>query len=94
MVIIYKTSNSTWLLAKLFVKSRFVGMPNILAKKMIVPELLQKEVTPQKIAEESFKIIEDPDRNLRIKQDLAYVAEKLEGGGGLERAAKIVMSYL
>lgn len=94
MVIIYKTSNSTWFLAKLFVKSRFVGMPNILAKKMIVPELLQKEVTPQKIAEESFKIIEDPDRNLRIKQDLAYVAEKLEGGGGLERAAKIVMSYL
>ena len=94
MVIIYKTSNSNWLLSHLFVKTSFIGLPNILAGEMIVPELLQREATPKRIAEEAFKIIDDPAGSTKVKENLSRVVERLGEKGGLERAAKIILDYL
>ncbi|GGX93322.1 lipid-A-disaccharide synthase [Vogesella alkaliphila] len=50
MVISYKLSWLTYQLVKRKLKLPYVGLPNILAKRFVVPELLQKEATPAKLA--------------------------------------------
>src|ERR1700752_2467472 len=49
MVVIYKTSFLTYLLAKMFVKIPDIGLVNVVAGKRIVPECVQYDATPQKI---------------------------------------------
>ena len=48
-IIVYKMNSLSWLLTKCFVKIKYAGIVNILANKIIYPELLQNQATPQKI---------------------------------------------
>ena len=50
MVISYRISSLTYALVKRKIKIPYVGLPNILLGKEIVPELLQKDATPEKLA--------------------------------------------
>jgi lipid-A-disaccharide synthase len=68
MVISYKLSRFTYWLVKRKIKLPWVGLPNILAGRAVVPELLQGEATPQKLAAEL----------IRIYQDTAYQAEVVD----------------
>lgn len=94
MVIIYKMSPSSWFLSRHLVRTSFAGMPNILARKMIVPELLQGDLTSQRIVGEAFKIIDDRENIARIREDLSMVVARLGEEGGLRRTAKIILGYL
>ncbi len=49
-VVVYRMSWISWLVARLLVRTRFVALPNLLAEKAIVPELLQSGCTPERIA--------------------------------------------
>ena len=62
MVVCYRLAAMTYWLGKLFrlMKSRFFALPNILASEALVPELLQHEVTGQRIAEEVFRWLDQP----------------------------------
>lgn len=51
MVVGYKMKASTYLLAKRLVKTPYVSLPNLLANEMLVPELVQKECTPENLAQ-------------------------------------------
>ena len=62
-VVCYRLAGSTYALAKWFrlVKSRFFALPNILASEPLVPELLQHEVTGDRIAKEVCKWLDESD---------------------------------
>jgi lipid-A-disaccharide synthase len=68
MVVCYRLANATYRLAKWFrlVKSRFFALPNILSSEPLVPELLQDEVTGQRIANEVIRWLEQP----ALREDL------------------------
>lgn len=51
MVIAYRMAGFSWWLISRLVKTAFVGLPNVLAKRALVPELLQSAATPEAIAE-------------------------------------------
>jgi lipid-A-disaccharide synthase len=51
MVITYKMAPSSWWIGKRLVKSPYVGLPNILAGRFVVPEILQDAATPENLAE-------------------------------------------
>lgn len=69
MVIAYKMSSLTYMLAKLIVKSRFIGLPNLLAREAIVPELIQHDANPTKIAEHVTNYLENgADVNLLVER--------------------------
>lgn len=51
MVVGYKMKTSTYILAKKLVKTPYISLPNLLANEMLVPELVQKECTPEKLAD-------------------------------------------
>jgi len=59
MVIAYKMMRATWEIARRIV-SPPIGLPNILAREMIVPEILQNDATPEVLAEHVWKPLNDP----------------------------------
>ena len=93
MVITYRMAQNNWLEYQ-FVKGRlprFVGMPNILAERMICPELLQEAATPEALASEIIGLLLEPDRILRMRDDLKKAVSLLGTPGGAARTAKMVV---
>jgi lipid-A-disaccharide synthase len=68
-----------------------IGLPNLLADRRIVPELLQNAATPEAIAEHAIKMLNDPETRQRVKADLRSVRQALGEPGASERAARIVL---
>ena len=94
MVIIYKTSLFTWLLAKLFVKIPYIGLVNVVAGKKIVPECIQFQATPKLIVNELESIFSDELRIAQIKAELENVKNSLGEPGANRRAAKIILETI
>jgi len=95
MVVCYRLAGLTYTLAKWFrlVKTRFFALPNILSSAELVPELLQQEVTGQRIAEEAFRWLDQPGLRNDLKQrfDLLHRQLKIDAA---TTAAKIVLQHV
>ena len=89
-VIVYKTNPVTYFIAKLLVNIPHIGLPNIVAAKSVVPELIQNDFTPAKVAQEALILLES-ERNAKMKEDLAYVKERLGKPGAVGRVAELVL---
>ncbi len=94
MVIVYKVSYLSWLIGKSLVNIPYIGLINIVAGDMVVPELLQDQCTPQNIAEQCLKVLGDPKEIEKVKYQLARVKEKMGGPGASDRVARIVLAML
>jgi lipid-A-disaccharide synthase len=96
MVIIYRGSELNWRLIRPLIHLDTFGMVNLIAGRVIVPELIQHDATGERIALEASSILSDPARLARMRQDLNRVRELLagEGGSASERAAQAVMEVV
>jgi len=95
MVIVYRLAPLSWLIARLLVRGvRWVGMPNIVAGRPVVPELLQGAVTGPRIAAAARTILDDPVRRATMLDDLRDVRRRLGRGGAAGRAAAIAVEML
>ncbi|MCK5012899.1 MAG: lipid-A-disaccharide synthase [Candidatus Omnitrophica bacterium] len=94
MVVIYKTSLLTWILAKLFVKIANIGLVNVVAGNRIVPECVQFQATGQKIAGELKNIFTNELKIADIKTNLKSVKESLGPGGASLRAAEEILKTI
>jgi lipid-A-disaccharide synthase len=94
MVIVYKVSFLTWLLAKLCIKIPFIGLVNVVAGQKIVPELLQFDATPGKIAATAMNLLEDKKRLETIHAELYALKNTLGIPGALGRAAEEITKFL
>ncbi|QDR82068.1 lipid-A-disaccharide synthase [Sporomusa termitida] len=90
-VIIYRMETLTYILGKLLVKIPDIGLPNIVAGRRIVPELLQAAVNPGAIAAETVKLIADPAVRNQVLADLAEVKAKLGQTGAVKRVAEVIL---
>ncbi|MBR5172483.1 MAG: lipid-A-disaccharide synthase [Phascolarctobacterium sp.] len=89
-VIVYKTNPVTYFIAKLVVNIPHIGLPNIVAAKSVLPELIQNDFTPAKVAQEALALLES-ERNAKMQEDLAYVKERLGKPGAVGRVAELVL---
>ena len=94
MVIVYKLSGLTYSLGRLLVNIDVIGLPNIIAGKKIVQELIQHQATGEKIAAEMCHILSDKNYAEIIRAELVKVKEKLGEGGGSENMAKLALEML
>ncbi|MDI9569413.1 MAG: lipid-A-disaccharide synthase [Pseudomonadota bacterium] len=94
MIIVYKISPFTYLMGRIFVKVDHIGLANIIAGKTVVPELIQRDVNPPRMAREILAILNDAARKDRIKQELAGIREKLGAPGASRRAARLALEML
>ena len=88
MIVIYKMSSMSWKILKRMQYLPYVSLPNILLKKSFVPELLQKDATPEKITQKALEILKDAPyrKNLlvqftklhhQLKQNTSYRIKKI-----------------
>lgn len=89
-IIVYKASPITFFIAKLVVKIPNIGLPNIVAGKQILPELLQDDFTPEKVAQKALEFLTS-ERNAQMHEDLKFVRERLGGSGAVKRVAQLII---
>jgi len=95
MVTFYKVTPPSWLAGKFLVDVPFYSMVNLIAGRAVVPELMQSEMTGERIAAEARRLLTDQAARDRMKAGLAEVRDKLSGGEGApQRAAAIVQEIL
>ncbi|HTK82933.1 MAG TPA: lipid-A-disaccharide synthase [Bacteroidota bacterium] len=92
MIVVYKTSMVTYIIGRLLVKIKNIGLVNIVAGRTIVPEILQSSVTPQKLAEAASAILDSDDARTTMSSNLAEVKNNLGTAGASLRVAKTVLS--
>jgi lipid-A-disaccharide synthase len=94
MVIVYKTSSFTYFLGKRLVKTKHIGLPNILAQKTIVPELIQKDFSGERIAYEVTQILKNQIVRDKMIQELTAIKKSLGEPGAARRTAALAWQML
>ena len=94
MVIAYKLSAMTYFIGKYLVNTRFIGLPNIIAGKGIVKELIQSDVTADKLADELNNMLDDLMYREKMLKELAVVKNNLGQGGGSKNMADLALEMM
>ena len=97
MVVVYRVSPMTWRLGRGLLRVPFVAMPNLIAGRQIVPELLQSEFTAANVARELGLLLADGPAREKMLDGLAGVQARLRARGAQpapERAAEAVVRAL
>ena len=93
-VLVYKVSPMTFFVGKLLVSISFLGLPNLIAKKEVIKELLQKDCNPEKIANISMEYLSNNSLYNKTKKELENVRAKLGEGGAIRKTAKLIKSII
>ncbi len=90
LVVVYRVAASTWHLGRPLVQTPHYSMVNLLAGQRLVPELIQSDFTPARVAAEMERLLDDPAERRRIQEVMEGVKQRLGPPGAIERAAQAV----
>ena len=91
MIVVYKTSFFTYVIGRMLVRIKNIGLVNVVAGETIVPELIQYALTPQRLAHDALAILKNQNLRRDITQQLAVIREKLGVPGASARVADSVL---
>ena len=94
MIVVYKVSPLSYWLGKRLIRVKHIGMANLVAKKPIVPELIQHEASAEKIARQALQMVRDEKQLAQMRLKLRDVAESLGTSGASKRAAEVAIGLL
>ena len=94
MVVVYRLSALTYTLGKPLVSVSNYAMVNLIAGRMVVPELIQGDFTPMRVCEETLRILDDGVPRAAMLDALREVRTKLGSGGATRKAAAEVGAFL
>jgi len=89
-IIVYRTSALNAFIARRVINIPNIGLPNIVAGRQILPELLQEDFTPEKLAATAAELLR-PESRLRLNEDLAYMKQRLGEPGAVGRVAQLIL---
>lgn len=90
-VVAYRASFLTWLVFHTIVRAKFISLPNILAGRQVVPELLSGRVTPEILADHARPLLTDTPERRAMVEGLRGVRSGLGTPGAGERVAGLVL---
>ena len=94
-VVAYKLSPKTYYLGKILIRNiRFFSLVNLISDRKIIPELLQDEVTPSRLAAELDRLLTNPVENQQVQQSLKSLISLLGGPGASAKAASIALEII
>ena len=93
-VLIYKVAWPTYLAGRLVVKVKYLGMPNVLADKEVVPEFIQHRAKPSSIIQAVRRLIENAHARERMISEFDTIAGKLGESGASEKAARAIIEEI
>ena len=94
MVVVYRVSALTWLVGKLMVNVPFYCMVNILARKELVPELMQEDFNAANVAGRVEYLLDHPEAREEMTRGFKALKSRLGQGGAIERAADAIVGVL
>ena len=93
-VLVYKVSWLTYLAARLVVKVKYLGMPNLLAGKEVVPEFIQHRATRHEIAKAVFELLENESARTQMISEFDSIVQNWAKGGASVKAASAIHDEL
>jgi lipid-A-disaccharide synthase len=94
MIVVYRVAPFTAAVARRLVRTPMFAMVNLIAGRRVVPELIQDDLTPERVAMETARLLDSPAERDRMREDLAEVRAKLGAAGAIDRAADIIAAML
>ncbi len=94
-IVCYKAGNISYQIAKRLVKLKFICLVNLIMDKEVVKELIQNDLTPEKITSELKKILLDNEKRNKLKEDYSQLKQLLsEGGNASKNAAESIFKFV
>jgi len=93
-VVVYRMQTLSYLLARRLVRVEHIALPNLVAGRRILPELVQEDCRPDRVASELVRFLEDPEARGTAREALLRLRGTLRGDGALRRAAESVLAEL
>jgi lipid-A-disaccharide synthase len=94
MVVIYRVTPLSAFILRRMIRTPFIGMVNLIAGRLVAPELIQEQFTPANVEREVRRLLESPSAREEMKAGLAQVRARLGPGGAIERAADVFARML
>jgi lipid-A-disaccharide synthase len=92
MIVVYKVNWLTYLVGRMVVTVNWLAMPNVIAGRAIVPEFIQHDANPDRIAAVARELLGNVSKRNAMQQELATVVGTLGGPGASERAARLIVT--
>jgi lipid-A-disaccharide synthase len=90
-VAVYRMQPVSYLIARALVRVEHIALPNLVAGRRIVPELVQQACTPAAVASSIAGFLDDSTKADELRRGLAGIRARLDGNGAFERAATAVL---
>jgi lipid-A-disaccharide synthase len=95
MIMFYRLAALDWCIGQFLVRDfTYMGLPNLISGRLIVPELLQYEATPVRLEQEAWTLLSRPDLRQRMKDNLLEVKKQLGPPGAVSRVAQYIWETL
>ncbi|MDL1962239.1 MAG: lipid-A-disaccharide synthase [Deltaproteobacteria bacterium] len=94
MVVTYKVSPVTCFLGRCLIKVPFASLVNLVAGRRVVTEIIQRDVTPERLSQEALSLLRDDAGRENMIKDLKEVKNALGGSGAAEKAADLAMELI
>ncbi len=91
MVVVYRMSWPTYAIARAMIRVPYISMANLLAGRLLVPELIQRQATPESIWQAGLRLLENPRAYGELRAELAGLRSLLGGSGAAARAAEAIL---
>ena len=89
-IIVYRTSALNAFIARRVINIPNIGLPNIVAGRQILPELLQEDFTTPNVAQTAVELLA-PERRPQLEADLAFMKARLGEPGAVKRVAQLIL---
>lgn len=94
MVIVYKTSFLNYFIAMRLALVKYIGLSNLLANKMLVPEIIQSDLTPENLFAAMRRFLDDPQYYHSVEEQLSAVREILKKDASDKSLAEVIIQTL
>ena len=91
MFVLYKTSWLTYLIGRLLIRVRNIGLVNIIAGKTIAPEFIQHRVSVGTLVKEALKTLRDEGLLKTMRAELSLLKKQLGSAGASKRVAQHIL---
>ena len=93
MVVAYKMAPLSYAIISRLVKSKFISLPNLLADRLLVPEILQDDATPEALGQALLDYVDNGERAVQLQAEFLTIHQQLRRNAS-ERAAEAVLSLI
>ena len=89
-VVCYRTSRSSYLIARYFAKVKYISLVNLIMDRLVVKELIQGDLNKKNLVDELNKLLNNPKHQRKLLEDYDMLRQRLGGEGASQRAADII----